>query len=340
MARSGQAPEPEIALQEAIITLDKCSYSNLYSRYFMALREHKPTDRGGIRWIFSRSDLSRIAVLLLIVMALLSGAVLHRALGADDSEVLSVEERLQQEFPLQYALLGKDYDGALAVMPTIADIDERSPITGLTALCVASKDESADAIDMVRPLVLKHLADVRQADHLGNTPLHHAAGAGNLAVVRFLIDNGANVRAENVTGATPYFTALENKRNRIAEYLLQFGAKKLTAQDTQQLNSTIVLKEAMGRVQDSMQSMQPSEGQPSVEGFRANVISGFDTAIESLQAEGNIEAVMLVEQFRENLLRAIDETPRPEEMSMTEWGKALSLKAGAFPTEGSQGGSQ
>ena len=269
-----------------------------------------------------------IAVLLLILMGLLSGAVLHRALGADDSEELTVEERLQKEFPLQYALLDKDYDGALAVMPTVADIDALSPITGLTALCVASRDESADAIDMVRPLVHKHSADVRQADRLGNTPLHHAAGAGNLAVVKFLIDNGANVRAENVSGATPYFMALENKRNRIAEFLLQFGAKRLTAQETQQLNSAVVLKEAMGRVQNSM---RPSEGPPTVEGFRANVISGFDTAIESLQAEGNIEAVRLVEQFRENLLRAIDETPRPEEMSMTEWGKALSVESRCIP---------
>ena len=263
-------------------------------------------------------------------MGLLSGFALHRALGEEIPE-LTIEERLQTEFPLQWALLIKDYEGALSAMPMVADIDEISPITGSTALCLAAKDESADAFDMVIALVLKHLADVRQADYFGNTPLHYAAGAGNLAVVKFLIDNGSSVHSENQALATPYFTALEGKRNRVAEYLLQKGARRLTAQETQQLKSAIVLKEAIGRVQSNM---KPAQGEPTIDGFRESVVASFDTAIESLQAEGNIEALKLVEGYRSSLLKAIDETPRTENMSMKEWGKELALRSSSYdPSE-------
>lgn len=188
-------------------------------------------------------------------------------------------------------------------------------------------DESADAIDMVQPLVQIYLADVAQPDAVGNTPLHYAGHAGNLAVVQFLISNGADVNAANVSGGTPLFAALEKDRSRIAEYLLKFGAKELTAEETKNLNASIVMREAMKHVQESMSTLQ-DEPEPTIEGFRSRVESGFNEAIESLQTNGKIEELVLVEQFRDNMLRAIDDTPKTDEMSMMEWAETISIKVG------------
>ena len=273
-------------------------------------------------------SLSGYAALLLVLVGMLTGISLQRGFSADNSEELSQEERLRLETPLQYALIVKRYDEALKAMSQVMDINSISPLTGLTALCLASQDESADAIDMVQPLVQIYLADVAQPDAVGNTPLHYAAHAGNLAVVQFLISNGADVNAANVSGGTPLFAALEKDRSRIAEYLLNFGAKELTAEETKNLNASIVMREAMKHVQESMSTLQ-DEPEPTIEGFRSRVESGFNEAIESLQTNGKIEELVLVEQFRDNMLRAIDDTPMTDEMSMMEWAKTISIKVGA-----------
>lgn len=151
---------------------------------------------------------SRYAAILLVLMGLPTGVVLNRAFGADNPKPPSPQERLRAESPLHYELLFKHYDHALKAMPGIDDVDAIDSTTGLTALGLASKDESADAIDVVRPLVLTYVADVQQADAVGNTALHYASAAGNMAVVLFLIDNGADVNAANRMGITPLYFAL------------------------------------------------------------------------------------------------------------------------------------
>ncbi len=66
--------------------------------------------------------------------------------------------------------------------------------------------------------------DVNQQLPNGDTALHVAARNGDPAVVRMLLDAGANPTTLNTSGDTPLETALKNRRIRIAEMLIEAGA--------------------------------------------------------------------------------------------------------------------
>ena len=61
-------------------------------------------------------------------------------------------ETLQREYPLHWALMVKDYNEALRLIPLAADLDAVDPL-GKTPLTIATEDESADAFDMVEALL-------------------------------------------------------------------------------------------------------------------------------------------------------------------------------------------
>ncbi len=71
------------------------------------------------------------------------------------------------------------------------DIDAIEPVTGLTVLGMAAQNETANAYDLLVPLVSVYRADVDAADRNGFMHLHYAAPAGNLFVVEFLKTRGA-----------------------------------------------------------------------------------------------------------------------------------------------------
>ena len=59
----------------------------------------------------------------------------------------------------------------------------------------------------------------------GWTPLHSAAGHGNMDMASLLIAHGAVVNAQNFRGETPLFAAAYGKHKKMAEFLLAHGAK-------------------------------------------------------------------------------------------------------------------
>src|SRR5262245_37248130 len=63
---------------------------------------------------------------------------------------------------------------------------------------------------------------VNAPDAAGATPLHHAAGFGNLATVTLLLDRGAEVNAGNKRKSTPLFWCLNNESK--VRVLLERGA--------------------------------------------------------------------------------------------------------------------
>src|SRR5262249_54726430 len=59
----------------------------------------------------------------------------------------------------------------------------------------------------------------------GGTALHAAAAGGSTAMVRALLDAGADVNAEEENGRTPLHVAATNRRKEVAALLLARGAK-------------------------------------------------------------------------------------------------------------------
>ena len=142
-------------------------------------------------------------------------------------------EALFNNSKLHFELKRNHYDHALVAMLLTEDIDMIEETTGMTALGLAAMDESADAFDMVEPLVLRYGADVKLADANGYTALHYAAAAGNLAVIQFLANFGARVDVEKEEEKdktregrriTPLYMAYKYDRPRVAEFLRMRGA--------------------------------------------------------------------------------------------------------------------
>jgi ankyrin repeat protein len=70
-------------------------------------------------------------------------------------------------------------------------------------------------------------------------PLHVAVRGGSLEIVRFLVENGADLRARTASGRTPLCMALEMKRRDLVELLIARGAEidPLAAQALEALES-------------------------------------------------------------------------------------------------------
>ena len=142
-------------------------------------------------------------------------------------------EALFNNSKLHFELKRNHYDHALVAMMLTENIDMIEETTGMTALGLAAKDESADAFDMRERLVLKYGADLKLADTSGYTALHYAAAAGNLAVAKFLANFGARVDVEKVEEhgnrregqrITPLYMAYKYDRPWVAEFLRMRGA--------------------------------------------------------------------------------------------------------------------
>lgn len=68
-------------------------------------------------------------------------------------------------------------------------------------------------------------ADVNAIDSLGVTPLHYACAAGNLSVVKTLVENDANIEAKSFEREeTPLFEACSEGKLEVVKYLVKSGA--------------------------------------------------------------------------------------------------------------------
>lgn len=65
--------------------------------------------------------------------------------------------------------------------------------------------------------------DVNLADYDRKaTPLHWAANRGNLEAIEYLIDQGANVNAQNKRGRTPLHSLVEMKYDKVVLWLVKY----------------------------------------------------------------------------------------------------------------------
>ena len=83
-----------------------------------------------------------------------------------------------------------------------------------------------EKFDVIRFLVETLKCPVNEGSESSRTALHWVAGgdAGDTAIVRFLIDHGADVHAVDHDGRTPLFNAVENRTLSNVEILCESGA--------------------------------------------------------------------------------------------------------------------
>lgn len=66
-------------------------------------------------------------------------------------------------------------------------------------------------------------AEVNCRDNFKWTPLHHACHAGQLELVKLLLDRGAELDAQTINGGTPIMRAIESSREDVVEFLIAKG---------------------------------------------------------------------------------------------------------------------
>ena len=97
-----------------------------------------------------------------------------------------------------------------------------APDDGRTELHAAAHENDAALVDRL----LDEGADVDAQDSGGFTPLHFAAEYSSVEAARRLLDRGAKVDVTNMHGNTPLFSAVFNSKGQgeLIKLLLEHGA--------------------------------------------------------------------------------------------------------------------
>ena len=80
-----------------------------------------------------------------------------------------------------------------------------------------------EKVDLARLLIARG-ANVNCRGEEGGSPLHEAAGSGQLEFAKLLLNQGANINAKDDDGKTPLTIALEYKQNDMARFLREHKA--------------------------------------------------------------------------------------------------------------------
>ena len=233
---------------------------------------------------------------------------------------------LKQSAPMHYLLMTKrKHDAVFEMLPSIEDIDAIEPLTGATPLTMAARDETSDAYDVVKAMVLQYGADPAAPDRKGFTALHYAAQAGNLPVVEFLVTQGADLNASPTLRdgkkgrQTPLYMAYQRKRGRVAAYLELMGARQLDTETQAQLDFDAKISEVL----DNFKYRRMPEGADPVEWQRRILNEAHREMKELLEPMGLVELADRLAQTIEPTIEAMQSMQRPEGMSFSDWKRLI-----------------
>ncbi|KAI9697547.1 MAG: hypothetical protein M1820_007746 [Bogoriella megaspora] len=98
---------------------------------------------------------------------------------------------------------------------------------------VSAKDETEDSLlheasrigsEAVMRILINNGADINLRNRGGDTPLHEASRTGYEIAVRLLIDSGANVDSRNRNGESPLYVASRKGEEKVVRLLIDSGA--------------------------------------------------------------------------------------------------------------------
>jgi len=84
--------------------------------------------------------------------------------------------------------------------------------------------EQEDRLVLLKFLYKIGMYDIEAKDEKEQTPLHRAAAAGRIDMVKFLVELGANIEAKEEWKCTPLALAIENDHRDVVEVLFAHGA--------------------------------------------------------------------------------------------------------------------
>ena len=165
------------------------------------------------------------------------------------------------------------------------EVQEESPVKPvdpkLADLIAAVRSTDIKAVEKriaANPELLK------AQDRAGSTPLHHAAGFGSLAMMKLLLDKGADVNAANKRKSTPLFWGLYNEAK--VRLLIERGAN-LKARTTD--GRSIVFQAAsMGNAVPLLRLLLEKGGSPD-----GKTLTGV-TPLMAAAGRANVEAVRIL----------------------------------------------
>lgn len=101
------------------------------------------------------------------------------------------------------------------------------------------KDTETDRMERLKiaKMLIEHNADVNAKTDTGElTPLHFAAGSGQMEMVQLLVDNHANLSEKDASGCLPIDLALKNGYIEIVDLLTKIMEKKTPVEITGHLS--------------------------------------------------------------------------------------------------------
>lgn len=123
----------------------------------------------------------------------------------------------------------KDENGITPLRLALEDFDNDISVRNAAELLKAGAEPVNGKYSYFEDAVLSRNMSLRISD--GQTPLHAAASLGHMAIARYLVANGASVKAQDISGSTPLHSAVRKGNTQIASLLLSNGAD-VNAPDT------------------------------------------------------------------------------------------------------------
>ncbi|KAF7114733.1 hypothetical protein CNMCM5793_009684 [Aspergillus hiratsukae] len=153
--------------------------------------------------------------------------------------------------------------------------------------------------------LIRDKGNLDQTDPYGDTALHRAARRGNLAVVKWLLNQSVSIDAAGKHRRTPLMLAVYSRNDAVVEQLLQHGAR-LDARDVN--HATVLHLAFMGKFEGMVASEPPHGTEPSLETLNSDPILKADLKC-GLPGLSNIVKMLLEAGADLEAKNAMDETP-------------------------------